>query len=247
MKVNDHILLWEHATIKVLDVRHAVMNVGERLLGYRLPASAFLYATNGCGEVTLDGTVQVAKRFHVFHGGKGMCLDVTAQAYFEYYLILYKAKIPLYSSKKLLQLMECENPFQLQYGFIPHSPLSLFENVNLMDKEWKEGNTLKRFHVKALFYRLVYELLHQLYEQGIETTKPDLVSQGIHYIHERYNEPITLESIAEELNYTTQYFSKKFKLQTGQSPGTIVKHKCDASRSRGTCRVLGSVLFQSYF
>ncbi|MEK5037379.1 AraC family transcriptional regulator [Sporosarcina sp. FSL K6-3457] len=216
--MHNHVLLWNNATIKVLDVRYSEMVLGERMLPHRLPASAFLFAMNGSAKITLDGVVQLATGFHVLHGGKGMSLDIIAEGRFEYYLIFYRAKLPQSSSKKLIELMKHDNPFQLQYGFSPHSPLSLFEMTNLMDKEWQQESTLEKFHVKVLFYRLVHEIHRQLYDQGIETTKPDFVSQAVHYIHERYNEPITLESIAEALNYNMQYLSRQFKRQTGRSP-----------------------------
>nr|WP_232242918.1 AraC family transcriptional regulator [Paenibacillus sp. GSMTC-2017] len=45
-----------------------------------------------------------------------------------------------------------------------------------------------------------------------------MVEQVITYIHERYNEPITLDSLAEVWNYSIQYLSRQFKRRTGTSP-----------------------------
>ena len=71
-----------------------------------LAGESFLFAMNGSAKITLNGIVQLAAQFHVFHGGKGMHLDIIAEEHFEYYLIFYKAKLPLDSNKKLLQPLE---------------------------------------------------------------------------------------------------------------------------------------------
>ena len=43
MKLSDHILLWNHAYIKIMDVRLTIMEQGEDFGPYRLPTNAFLY------------------------------------------------------------------------------------------------------------------------------------------------------------------------------------------------------------
>ncbi|EON70881.1 helix-turn-helix domain-containing protein [Lysinibacillus sphaericus] len=216
--IHNYIVLWDHATIKVLDVRYFIMDDGEKLPTYRLPTSAFLFAMNGSANITLDGNVQIVKPFHVMHGGKGMHIEITANNHFEYYIIFYKARLPLYSSKKLMQLLEYNSPFQIHYGFTPKYPLTLFENVNLMYTEWQKGGVLERLHVKSIFYRFVYELQHQVYEQNNKIEKSDLSSQVMGYVQQKYNQPITLESLSQDLNYSAQYLSRTFKHQTGQSP-----------------------------
>ncbi|WP_339802876.1 hypothetical protein MKY19_11505 [Paenibacillus sp. FSL R5-0744] len=36
MKLEDHIAAWNYAAVKVLDIRHAVMEPGDKLQGYIL-------------------------------------------------------------------------------------------------------------------------------------------------------------------------------------------------------------------
>lgn len=54
-----------------MDVRHMVMEFREQVHAYRLPASAFLFATRGSAQIWLNGNVNMVRRFHVLHGGKG--------------------------------------------------------------------------------------------------------------------------------------------------------------------------------
>ncbi|PPQ49218.1 AraC family transcriptional regulator [Paenibacillus peoriae] len=218
MKLNDHILLWNHVFIQVMDVRHKKIEKGEELRTYRLPASAFLYAVRGNARVRLDDSIHRVERFHVLHGGKGMCLSILAEEVLEYYIILYKATLALPSRKEIAQLLEKENPFQNQYAFAPHYPLPLYDKVKLLEQESCEASALGKLHVKALFQQFVYELLQQLYRQGIEPLKPDLVSQAAAYIREHFSRPMTLESIAEELECSTGHLSRLFKNKMHTSP-----------------------------
>lgn len=57
MRLIEHLKLWNHASVKVIDVRHIVMGVEEELLAYRLPTSAFLYTVRGNAQVYLDGSL----------------------------------------------------------------------------------------------------------------------------------------------------------------------------------------------
>jgi iron complex transport system substrate-binding protein len=218
MEWNDQIMIWNYASIKVLDIRQKTMEIGEEMRSYRLPASGFLYATSGSAQVRLDGLKYETNRFHVLHGGKGMCLDILfTEEVFEYYLIFYKETIPLPCRQEILSLIERTSTFHIQYGFAPHYPISLFNIVEKMAQEWRVSNTLERFHVNALFQQFVYEIFRQLQNQGIHTIKPDLAAQALRYIHDHYKEPITLDHLAQVLNYSAKNLSKVFKKQTGYS------------------------------
>jgi len=218
MKMSDHLLLWNHASIKVMDIRHNVMEPGEELRSYRLPTSAFFYAIRGNAQVWLDGTVLMVERFHVLHGGKGMCLDITAHDALEYYMIFYKAILALPSREPLMKLMEADNPFQLQYSFAPNFPIPLYHSVELMSREWHQPDLLEKLHIKTLFYQFVYELLNQMSSQSVQTQKVDLVSQAIRFIQEHYSERVTLDELAELLDCSVSYLSRRFKHVSGKSP-----------------------------
>lgn len=218
MRLTEHTVLWNYASVKIMDVRYTIMGQGEVLRSYLLPASAFLYTVRGSARVWLDGKDQAAKRFHVIHGGKGLCLDIAAEDRFEYYMILYKAIIPLPCRREILELMERSNPFQSQYAFGPYDPLHLFDKAEQMYSEWKRTSSLEKLHVKSLFYQFVYGLMRQMHDQGIEPFKPDLAAQAVRYIRERYSRPVTLEMLAGDLECSVGYLSKLFKEKMNTSP-----------------------------
>ncbi|WP_229691987.1 AraC family transcriptional regulator [Paenibacillus radicis (ex Gao et al. 2016)] len=218
VKLSDHARLWDHTFIKILDVRHATMEPGEELSSYRLPASAFLYTTRGSAQIRLDGVLNTISRFSVLHGGKGLCLDITAEEFLEYYMILYKAVLALPARPELVKLMEQNNPFQMQYLFTPHYPIPVFQNVTLLSKVWERSETMEKLHIKSIFYQLLHVIFEQMERQSVISVKPDLVAQAIQYIHQRYMEPITLESLLEMLDCSSRQLLRSFKKQVRTSP-----------------------------
>ncbi|WP_141505177.1 AraC family transcriptional regulator [Paenibacillus luteus] len=218
MKLDEHMLLWNQAAVKILDIRHMIMNPGELLEHYLLPASSFIYSVRGSARLRLDGMQQEANHFHVLHGGKGALLDIEAREEFEYYLLFYRAVYAFPLRKELTRLMDRHQPFALQYGFEPDEPLPLLGYLSRIEQIWEGAGNLDQLHIKSLFYQFLHELLRQLEMQGISKRKPDLVAQAIRYMDAHYQEGLTLELIAETLNYSPRHLSMRFKEQTGESP-----------------------------
>jgi iron complex transport system substrate-binding protein len=218
MDWNDHVKCWNYASSKVLDIRHHRLKSGENVNAYLLPASGFLYTVKGQAQVMLDKKPYATDQFRLLHGGKGMCLDILiTEEDFEYYLIFYKATIPVPCSQEILTLFESQKPFAQSYGFAPQNSAVLFKNLRVMEEEWRVSKSLERLHVNALFQRFVYEAMRQLQLYGDSPVKIALGEQAQRYIHDHYNEPITLEQLAQSLNYSAKNLSKVFKQETGYS------------------------------
>jgi len=214
----DYSLLWNDAIIQVIDIRMRKLHAKQQLPVYRLPSSAFIYTTYGSAQIWLDNNIHMVSRFHLLHGGKGASVQMEAETDFVYFLIMYRADLPSKARRELQVLFERANPFQLQYAFAPQYPIDLLDKVQQMLRTWQEQESLRKLHVKTLFYQFVYELLWQMEEQGIEVNRPDLAAQVIQYLSGHYRDAISLESLAELLNYNSQYLSRRFKALTGRSP-----------------------------
>ncbi|WP_238178062.1 AraC family transcriptional regulator [Paenibacillus contaminans] len=214
----DSSILWNHVFIKILDIRHVKLDFGEHIRGYRLPADAFLCVSRGCASLQLGGVFSGAKRFDILHGGKGLHLDITPDEWFEYYMILYRAILPLPARPELVRLMENGNPFQLPGCLAPPYPISLHKKVEHMHNAWQRPDAFVKLHVKSLFYQFLYELTEQTHGQGAAANKPDLVSQAIRLIEEEYKEQLTLESIADMLDCSSRQLLRLFKSQADTTP-----------------------------
>ncbi|WP_196426635.1 AraC family transcriptional regulator [Lysinibacillus cavernae] len=220
MKLSDHILLWNHAYIKIMDVRFTTMEEEEEFGPYRLPTSAFLYTKRGSAQIWVDKNRHMVQPFHVLHVGKGVYIEIVAEKEFEYYMIFYKAILSLPNRQEIVALLENNNPFQYQYAFAPYNPLALLDKAEQMHRTWLQSfdKDLKNLHIKSLFYQYVFELLRQMHAQGIHPVKQDIVAEAVRYIEEHSHKPLTLDQLAQELGCSIGYLSKLFKEKMQTSP-----------------------------
>ncbi|MGE7110596.1 AraC family transcriptional regulator [Lysinibacillus sp. NPDC047702] len=225
----EFILLWNHATIKVLDIRRVILKPEEIGNTYKLPASMFLYSIRGDAEVSLDFTKYSVEGFHLIHGGKGSILKIIAKNDgLEYYMIFYRASIPLTTNKLIARAMQQNNPFKTQFNLVPNSPITVFEKVHAMYRKWKNANNLGKFTVKSLFYQLLNEIFLQFYGGDVEIQKWSISAQIKAYIEENYAQPLTLESMGKALSYSPSHLSIQFKQQLGCSPiEYLIQHRID--------------------
>ncbi|WP_251038622.1 AraC family transcriptional regulator [Paenibacillus albidus] len=210
MKVDEHLLLWDQALVTIMDIRRISLRGGEEWRAYRLPASSFIYAFDGSAEISLDGTKYQTSRFHVLHGGKGMCLDIVPLTEsFEFYMMMYRARPALPSA--------CQ-PFVWQYALVPGQPMSLLNKVQEMDRLWSAGGRVERLQIKGLLYQFIHEVVWELDRQKVQTLQPDLVAQMLLYLQQHYASVVTMEGLADTFNYSARYLNRRFKRDTGYSP-----------------------------
>lgn len=215
----EFILLWNHAAIKILDVRYITLTSEKIGRPYKLPGSMFLYSISGSAEIQLDFTRYTIDGFHIIHGGKGSVLNILSiTKELEYYMVFYRASLPLSSNQQLTNLLQKNNPFQSQYSFIPYLPIPLFEKIRRMNIEWENGNEIEKFTVKSIFYQFINEIFKQLYRENMEINELNFSTQVKKYIAENYSQPLSLENIAQSLNYSPSYLSIQFKQSIGYSP-----------------------------
>ncbi|MGG4130782.1 AraC family transcriptional regulator [Paenibacillus illinoisensis] len=219
MQSNDQIQLWNQAAVKILDVRRVVLEAGERIQAYYLPANSFMYSLRGNALVEMDGQKHETTQFNLLHGTKGSRLDIEAEDEFEYIMLFYRAFLAFPKPRYVWRLEQASlTPFALQYTFMPNKPLLLLRYLNEMEKAWIHASHLDQLQLKSLFYQFVHELMSQLAEQEIRTARPDPVKQVLQYIQTHYREHMTLDTLAHHFNYSSRHLSMQFKRKTGSSP-----------------------------
>lgn len=216
MDVLKLIQIWNQVIMSVLDVRLKQAGIDNDLNQYRLPASAFLFAFQGQGELWVDDEVWLCDRFHVLHAGKGSLVTVRSREALNVYIVLYKAFLPASASREFHMMMEESDPFLESWGFPPGEPLAMLELLQTIRDGWlKSDDGLTRLSAKGDFIRFVHAVLRErLFGAG----EPSLSEQVIRHLSRNYRQPISFEELARQLNYSQQYISRKFKEQTGLSP-----------------------------
>ncbi|WP_254075473.1 AraC family transcriptional regulator [Paenibacillus tritici] len=232
MNLKDHIVLWNHALIEVIDVRKASFAAGQPPLQYRLPANTYMYIVRGSASVLIEDIPYEISGFSVIHGGKGTMVQVLkTQDVLDYYLILYRSTLTLPARQHVAALMEGNGLVAEPSLFIPAHPLPLYEILNRMYGEWVTGGFLEHLHAKTLFYQWVHELLHQMQGQELQPLRADVLDQAVRYMHDSYSQPLTLDTLAGTLGTSPRTLSRLFRMRLQTSPAQyLVQIRMDKAR-----------------
>jgi iron complex transport system substrate-binding protein len=219
MIVENHLILWNHVSLKIIDVQRTKLPIGEHLHTFQLSSSALLYTIQGRARLLLDGDEHHVENGYVCHAGKDTVLtimDITD--HLEYYMIQYKASLPLPCSQDLLQLLARTEPFVIQYGFVVSHAAPLLISLSRMEQEWGQPEAMAKLQVKSLFYQFICELMGQLQYQRLEQASPDMVLQAARYMDEHYAEPITADTLATLLNCSPRTMQRMFNKRLALGP-----------------------------
>ncbi|QTH42042.1 AraC family transcriptional regulator [Cohnella sp. LGH] len=216
MEWEAHIERWGRAAVRLLDIRQLRVESGTVPERYEAHTSFFVVTTQGEANVSLSGTVYRACSPHILHGGKGSELNFMPLGNdFACYLVLYQAEC---ESQEDLQ------SFRMSYTFTPYAMLPLLEKCQAMSRLWQQASPLDKLQAQSAFLPFVYEVMRQIRTSAAENSKPNLVSQAIHYIQDHYKEPITAEELAGFYGCSTSYLSRLFKNQIGVGPIDYLIH-----------------------
>jgi iron complex transport system substrate-binding protein len=211
-----HIGQWSTAAVRLLDIRHCSVELGNIPGGFIAHSGFFAVTTQGEGKASLSGTSYLARSPHVLHGGSGVELSFAAFSdTFSCYLILYDV---------VAASAEGQNSLHTPYAFTPHASLILQEMCQSMERLWRQAAPLERLQAQSLFLPFVHEALRQAQTAAAEKGKPDMVSESVRYLNEHYKMPITAEDLASRQNCSASYLSRLFKNQLGISPIDYLIH-----------------------
>ncbi|MBW4080657.1 AraC family transcriptional regulator [Paenibacillus sp. S150] len=219
MIVENQLLLWNQAVLKIMDVRRLELAPGGQPHLIRLPENTLLYTIQGRARLLRAGEEHILEQGYAYHAGKGAVLTFTdISASLSCYGIQYRAALPLPCSRELLDLLELERPFERQYGFAAIHAAPLSAALSRMEQEWRRPGALAKLQVKSLFYQFMCELMGQLQRRRLEPASPDMAVQAARYIAENYTEPITADTIAALFKCSPRTLQRLFKKRLGLGP-----------------------------
>ncbi|MFX3648513.1 MAG: helix-turn-helix domain-containing protein [Paenibacillus sp.] len=213
-----HIEHWSRTAVRLLDIRYYRAEQGTVPDHDVAENSFFLITTHGEARISISGEVYQTRSPYILHGGADAELSmIPLDQDFACYLLLYIA--------------ECTSPedrksFQVTYGFAPNALLPIQEKCEAMSRLWQESAPIDKLQAQSAFLPLVYEIMRQQIQTSAkkESSRPNIVTEAIHYIHDHYSEPITAEELAQRYHCSTSYLSRLFKNQIGLGPIEYLIH-----------------------
>lgn len=215
--IEDAIWQWARSSISLIDIRHSLLDPAEPIDGYTMPTSTMLYIYGGSGDVRLNQTFYPLERYNLFHGGKGTELAIYPSGpQLELYMVLYKAKPPLYK-REPHRWKEHAKPFEQVYGFSPGNPIFFTKRFHDLYTSWSRGSALNHLHAKSSFYQLVHELYKELERGDISYIDPDYVEWVKQYLDKHFTEPVSIQQLSEMLPISRSLLNKLFRKREQKS------------------------------
>ncbi len=222
MNIEEYGALWEHISIRLLDIRIFTVMISEHPNTWTLPSNAFLIITRGKGKIWLGQTMHHIKGTYVLHASKGIRLDCLAKKPMEIHMLSYSSPESEKPDLERSQTFTGAESLQVSFGFEPTYPLPLIEIMQLIYRQWNELQSAGRIQTKALFYQWLAEMLKQMQEQRKNRTKLDRVDQAVRYLTRHYGEPLKMEQVADMLDCSPRYLNQLFQLQLNTSPSRVL-------------------------
>ncbi|GLX70294.1 AraC family transcriptional regulator [Paenibacillus glycanilyticus] len=148
------------------------------------------------GKVLLGG---MQKKLEIHTGSQG----------FEYGLLHYiPVRIGTENAQRLMEVQMLQTP--------PQSP-ELVQLLEKLQKASSSPDTMMLLEKKTLFYQLINRIL-QSERMQLNKSSYSLVEEATAYIHDHFDEPITLHQLAERFGLKPKYFSSLFQRYTGIGP-----------------------------
>ncbi len=108
--------------------------------------------------------------------------------------------------------------------------------LNLIGEESKKREAGYKPLIRCYLIEILLLTMRKLDDAHVAATGEDLGALMIAYIAEHYMEPLTLQHLADRLNYSLPYISKRFKNEVGIS----FVHYLQNYRVNQACRLLSS-------
>lgn len=226
---SEAIRWWNTHQVKLMDIRHIVLQPGQELQPYVFPARAFVIIHKGEVDIQFGTQRFTSVQPLILHGDKGMTLFIRClrQQPVEYDLILYKPQsVPIVSSKVSKDASDDASRMETDvsqppasYYFAVTYPMTLLAILDKMADSWNSSRELDRLQVMGLFYQLVHEQFRQWeMARQHQGESLELAEQIEAYIQEHYTHSIAMENMAAHFHYSTHYLARVFKRKYGCSP-----------------------------
>lgn len=207
---NKFVDKFTQASISVEDVHWAIIQPGGCNLGYKTSVYAFVFPIRGKADFIFNGNSTILDPSKVINTGPNESLDqyVLGQNKWEYYVIHYTVANETEEDKEILGSL-----YEFNIGDNP----KIIEMLRNIYNVSKNPGSISDFHVKTLFYDIVYEVFIS-HRNRLNSDSEEMIKETINYINEHYRDPITLEFLANRYEVKADKFSYLFNKYTGIRP-----------------------------
>ena len=235
MDYSNEIRIWDSAVIKIINVKHGLLNAQSTSEFFE--NSAFIYALGNSGKFYSDGqTYDIQSNCLMHIGPNKKILISTDENELEYFIVVYNAEYYPNAGRWLLANALQHNLFHRSYAFRVSTPLFFYEQFTASANEWSNPTPLSLLRIKQRLYAVVCALYADLSAEQATPIEHNPFDYIYHYLQKNYSKPIIIQELVDSLGSARSTVHKHFRDRIGFSPQQyLMQLRLDAS-----CKLLAS-------
>ena len=175
----------------------------------------FVFPLTGKIQFNFNGKPYIFSPGKIVHGGAKMKLDkkMFGDTHWEYILVLYRI-----CDSELKESSFSHQHFELSTGQSPR----LIELIQRLWHVYNQHGGISRFQTEMLFRNILNEALISADNRQVSSGSHALFQRVSNYIHECYDQTLTIPLLAEQYNVNRNRLSYVFRRHSGMGPAEYV-------------------------
>jgi AraC-like DNA-binding protein len=210
----------------ILLIGHQKMNPDKPAKIRTIRHHSFWLIVKGKGTITINGTNYPAEPGKLFFFIPGMEVERRSDVEqpLEYYFLRFHYTETYVSKEQWVFRPNPESPFPLQGMYsVQNTPqfIYLLEQLHAL---WKQRGHLVAMRRKILLQEFWLQLLQDFKAKELSGDTTAAIEMTQDYMVQHYQEPLTLESLAQLAGLSVSHYSRLFKKLIGYSPIDYLTH-----------------------
>ncbi|CAG7634980.1 HTH-type transcriptional activator Btr [Paenibacillus solanacearum] len=180
----------------------------------------------GKGTFTINGTHYPAEAGRLFSFAPGMVVERSSdpEQPLEYYFLRFHYTECYEEKEQWIYRSAAESRFPLEGMYTVTNTPQLIYLFEQLDTLWKRRGHMTAMRRKIIIQELLLTLVADFRTQKAEGDTTAAIEQTQDYMVSHYQEPLTLESLAQMAGLSVSHYSRLFKKYVGYSPIDYLTH-----------------------
>ncbi|WP_438447755.1 helix-turn-helix domain-containing protein [Gorillibacterium sp. sgz5001074] len=187
---------------------------------------SFWLIVKGKGVFTINGTPYPAEPGKIFFHTPGMHIERVndAENPLEYYFLRFHYTETYWEKEQWISRPASESPFPIEGVHSIHNAPQLIQLMEQLDQLWQRRGHMTAMRRSILLHEFLLTLLQDLRAQQIAGDTTAAIEHTQDYMTSHYQEPLTLEGLAQMAGLSVSHYSRLFKKSIGYSPIEYLTH-----------------------
>lgn len=211
------LMIWSTAYLKLIDISHRRIIESKTTEYFEYPVFFFVMGKNG--RIQIDDIPYNLKSNFLMHIAANQCVQIdSTSGELEFYTVAYHAKLPQEASRNMLGAIIQDPPFETFFGGRMNMPGFFMKQFSQLYHVWREPSPLNRLKIKGIFYDIIHKFYHQMLADQADEPELDIFEKARLYLQEHFDNPESIQQLADRLGVHRGTLHNQFKLRMGLSP-----------------------------